>query len=189
MSEHIDSLHDLQIMARYNRWANARLYASVATLSDEDYRRDRGAFFGSIHATLNHILVGDRVWTSRIVGEYSGIKSLDEIVHDQFATLQSARTAMDEHIVRLVDRLSVGLDGGLAGQVRYRSVAGRTQTVLAGAPHPAHAAEPSNSSPRSGSLHAHPGRLRKSARTGRDFHAAGTRGTCRNSLEKLLFLQ
>jgi len=124
MSEHIDSLHDLQIMARYNRWANARLYASVAGLSDEDYRRDRGAFFGSIHATLNHILVGDRVWTSRIVGEYSGIKSLDEIVHDQFATLQSARTAMDEHIVRLVDRLSVGLDGGLDAQVRYRPVAG-----------------------------------------------------------------
>lgn len=124
MSEHIDSLHDLQIMARYNRWANARLYASVAALSDEEYRRDRGAFFDSIHATLNHILVGDRVWTSRIVGEYSGIKSLDEIVHDQFATLQSARTAMDEHIVRLVDRLSVGLDGGLDGQVCYRSVAG-----------------------------------------------------------------
>ena len=124
MSEHTDSLHDLQIMARYNRWANRRLYASVAALSDEDYRRERGAFFGSIHATLNHILVGDRVWTSRIVGEYSGIKSLDEIVHDQFAALQTVRTAMDEHIVRLVDRLSVGLDGGLNAQVRYRSIAG-----------------------------------------------------------------
>jgi len=124
MSEHIDSLHDLQIMARYNRWANMRMYASVASLSDEDYRRDRDAFFGSIHATLNHILVGDRVWTSRIIGEYSGIKSLDEILYEPFDALQSARTAMDEHIVRLVDRLSVGLDGGLDGEVRYRTMAG-----------------------------------------------------------------
>ncbi|HEY9079832.1 DinB family protein [Magnetovibrio sp.] len=124
MSEHIDSLNDLQIMARYNRWANQRLYDCVATLSDDEYRLDRSAFFGSIHATLNHILVGDRVWTSRVIGEYSGIKSLDEILHDDFAALKSARTAMDEHIVRLVDRLSVGLDGGLNGEVRYRSLAG-----------------------------------------------------------------
>ena len=124
MSGHIDSLNDLQIMARYNRWANARLYACVGALPDETYRRETGAFFGSIHATLNHILVGDRLWTSRIIGEYSGLKSLDEIVHDKFAALQSARTAMDEHMVRLVDRLSVGLDGGLEGDVRYRPMAG-----------------------------------------------------------------
>jgi len=124
MSEHIDSLHDLQIMARYNRWANARLFACVATLSDEDFRRERDAFFGSIHATLNHILVGDRLWTSRIIGEYCAIKSLDEILYEPFDALQSARTAMDEHIVRMVDRLAVGLDGGLDAQVRYRPMAG-----------------------------------------------------------------
>ena len=124
MSEHIDSLNDLQIMARYNRWANARLYDCVGTLPADAYRRESGALFGSIHATLNHILVGDRVWTSRIIGEYSGLKSLDEIVHDEFAALHSARAAMDEHIVRLVDRLSVGLDGGLDGEVSYRSLAG-----------------------------------------------------------------
>lgn len=124
MTQSIDTLHDLQLMARYNRWANRRLYDCVATLDDAVYRKDGDAFFGSIHATLNHILVGDRIWTSRIVGEYSGIKSLDEILHEDFDALRNARNAMDDHIVRLVDRLSAGLDGGLNGEVRYRTVSG-----------------------------------------------------------------
>lgn len=124
MSERLNSLSDLQIMARYNRWANARMFACVAALPEEDYRRDREAYFGSIHATLNHILIGDRVWTSRVMGEYSGVKSLDEILHDDLSALSAARTAMDEHIVRLVDRLSVGLDGGLDREVRYRMMTG-----------------------------------------------------------------
>lgn len=47
------------LMARFNRWVNARLYESVAKLSDEQYRKDVGLFFGSVHATLNHLLVGD----------------------------------------------------------------------------------------------------------------------------------
>lgn len=122
MSDNIQNLNDLQIMARYNQWANARLFDTVAGLSDDDYRQDRGAFFGSIHATLNHILVGDRLWTSRILGEYHGLSGLDQILHDEFDNLSSARNSMDEHIVRLVDRLSVGMDGGLDKEVPYRTV-------------------------------------------------------------------
>ncbi|MBL4614801.1 MAG: damage-inducible protein DinB [Magnetovibrio sp.] len=124
MNNSIDSLHDLQIMARYNLWANARLYDCVAGLDDDAYRQDKGAFFGSVHATLNHILVGDRVWTSRIVGEYSGIKSLDQILHEDLSTLRCERIAMDENIQLMVDRLAVGLDGGFDKEVRYRTVSG-----------------------------------------------------------------
>ena len=50
-----------RLMARHSRWANARLYDAVALLDAEDYHADRPAFFGSIHNTLSHILVGDRV--------------------------------------------------------------------------------------------------------------------------------
>lgn len=123
MSDTIESLNDPQIMARYNQWANARLYGAVAELDDAALRNDAGAYFGSIHATLNHILVGDRLWTSRMLGEYHGLDGLDQILHEDFANLSTARQAMDEHIVRLVDRLSVGLDGGLDKEVRYRTVA------------------------------------------------------------------
>ena len=122
MSEDFDSLSDPQIMARYNRWANAKLYDLAATLSDDVYRKDFGAFFGSIHATLNHILVGDRLWTSRVNGEYHGLKGLDQILYEDLAELRRARQAMDDAIVRMVDRMAVGLDGGLDKEVLYRTV-------------------------------------------------------------------
>jgi uncharacterized damage-inducible protein DinB len=49
------------MMAQYNGWANARLYAEARALSDESYRKDVGAFFRSLHGTLNHLLVTDRI--------------------------------------------------------------------------------------------------------------------------------
>ncbi|MEL6169904.1 MAG: DinB family protein [Pseudomonadota bacterium] len=55
----------VQMMARYNAWQNQSLYAAAATLDDAARRRDRGAFFGSVHATLSHLLWGDTVWMSR----------------------------------------------------------------------------------------------------------------------------
>jgi uncharacterized damage-inducible protein DinB len=44
------------MFAAYNAWANRRLYDAAATLSDSDYRADRGAFFKSMHGTLDHLL-------------------------------------------------------------------------------------------------------------------------------------
>jgi uncharacterized damage-inducible protein DinB len=55
----------VQRMARYNRWQNENLYGVADTLSDEERRRERGAFFGSIHKTLSHLLWADRMWMSR----------------------------------------------------------------------------------------------------------------------------
>jgi uncharacterized damage-inducible protein DinB len=55
----------VQRMARYNRWQNANLYTVADRLSDAERRLDRGAFFGSIHATLNHLLWADRTWMAR----------------------------------------------------------------------------------------------------------------------------
>ena len=57
-----------RVMARYNRWMNDKLYAVAEKLGDEERKKDRGAFFGSIHRTLNHLLLADRVWLGRFVG-------------------------------------------------------------------------------------------------------------------------
>ena len=57
-----------QMFASYNAWCNERLYDAAATISDADYRADRGAFFKSLHGTLNHLLVGDRIWMRRFTG-------------------------------------------------------------------------------------------------------------------------
>ena len=53
-------------LAQYNTWFNGELYRHSATLSDEERKRDRGAFFKSIHDTLDHILLCDRMWLGRI---------------------------------------------------------------------------------------------------------------------------
>ena len=56
----------VQRMARYNRWQNENLYGVADSLSDDERRRERGAWFGSIHKTLNHLLWGDQAWMHRL---------------------------------------------------------------------------------------------------------------------------
>ena len=55
----------VQRMARYNRWQNENLYGVADRLSDDRAPPERGAWFGSIHKTLSHILWGDRSWMGR----------------------------------------------------------------------------------------------------------------------------
>ena len=82
------------LMAEYNGWMNEKVYSACAKLSDEERKRDRGAFFKSIHATLNHLLWGDRAWLSRFNG-----KSYPTVLHEDFEELRAARVAMDEEIL------------------------------------------------------------------------------------------
>ena len=69
--------------AAYNQWANARLYEAALALSDADYRRNVGAFFGSMHGTLNHLLATDRIWFKRLTGEGDHPNRLDAIIHEK----------------------------------------------------------------------------------------------------------
>ncbi len=80
-----------QIMARYNVWMNERLYETCATLTDEARKSDVGAFFRSIHGTLNHILLADRSWMARFRGKPATFKSLDEELYGDFAELRRER--------------------------------------------------------------------------------------------------
>lgn len=92
-------------MAAYNRWANRRLYQASATLSDDAYRADRGAFFRSLHGTLNHILVADRMWLHRLTGTGHLPSRLSEILYDDLVALTEAREAEDERIIAVVGSL------------------------------------------------------------------------------------
>ncbi|MFN3659174.1 MAG: DinB family protein [Pseudolabrys sp.] len=108
-----------QMFAGYNAWCNERLYEAAAKVSDADYRADRGAFFKSLHGTLNHLLVADRIWMRRFTGAGEKPPSLDAILYDDFEALRAARVSEDARIVRYVDRLS---EADLAGALRYRTV-------------------------------------------------------------------
>ena len=107
------------MFAGYNCWANERLYDAASNLSDADYRADRGAFFKSMHGTLNHMLVGDRIWMRRFTGEGEVPASLDTILHEDFASLRAARRAEDERIIRYTNALT---DGDLTGWFHYRTI-------------------------------------------------------------------
>lgn len=106
-------------LARYNAWANRRLYDAATELSDEEYRADRGAFFKSMHGTLNHLLTADRVWMHRFTGRGPSPERLDMIQHEQLPDLRRAREAEDRRIVDYIDGLS---EAQLAGTIRYRRV-------------------------------------------------------------------
>lgn len=107
--------------ARYNAWANRRLYDAAAHLSDADYRADRGAFFKSVHGTLNHLIVADRIWLKRFTGEGPAPDRLDAILFDGLSPLREAREAEDQRIIEFVDGLD---DARLSSVIRFRRVSG-----------------------------------------------------------------
>ena len=84
-------------MAAYNRWMNERLYALCAGLSDQERKEDRGAFFKSIHSTLNHILVIELALLARFAGTPINIEfGVDP--YEDFDELRSAREELDQRI-------------------------------------------------------------------------------------------
>ena len=104
-----------RFLARYNRWINQRLYDACETLAEEERQRDRGAFFGSIHGTLSHLIVADQVWLKRFVqcGAEHGITfpslgadvldmpeayTLDMVLFEHWTGLRAKRAQLDAAI-------------------------------------------------------------------------------------------
>jgi len=108
-----------RVFGHYNAWANSRLYEAAGQLSTEQYRADRGAFFKSVHGSLNHLLATDRIWMQRFTGAGDAPNRLDAILFETFAELHAAREAEDRRIVDFVDRLD---DASIAGTIKYRRV-------------------------------------------------------------------
>ena len=104
-------------MARYNRWMNEKLFDCCEELDDSERRRDRGAFFKSIHGTLNHVLLGDRLWLGRFTNEPYEIKGgLDDELYAEFAELRVQRGKTDAEILAFVDGLD---DARIADDLHY----------------------------------------------------------------------
>jgi uncharacterized damage-inducible protein DinB len=110
-------------LAQYNRWANRRLYDDAASLPDEARKRPIGLFFGSVHATLNHLLVADYIWMRRITGEGPQPVRLNQILHEDFAELRVAREQEDARIEDYVAALHAPDYDRI---LEYRNSTGRT---------------------------------------------------------------
>jgi uncharacterized damage-inducible protein DinB len=107
------------ILAGYNAWANTRLYDAAGMMNDTAYRKDGGAFFGSIHKTLNHILVADRIWLKRFGARSEAPSALDTILYDDLSGLRAARDEEDASIVNWIEGLS---EADLVAIIEYRTV-------------------------------------------------------------------
>jgi uncharacterized damage-inducible protein DinB len=113
-------------MAHYNRWQNENLYRAADRLSDDERRRERGAFFGSIHATLNHLLWADRMWMSRFADVPAPDGGIPQSVslHGEWEELKRARKDFDGTIIGWAGRLD---PEWLAGDLTWYSGAAKKE--------------------------------------------------------------
>jgi uncharacterized damage-inducible protein DinB len=122
------------MMAGYNRWANERVYDAAAELTEKEWQKDTGAFFGSLMGTLNHLVATDRIWMKRFTGLGEAPHALDAIVDRSFAGLRAERVKEDARIMEWVDALS---EEELQGRFTYvtmtdvRTVSQRIAPALA----------------------------------------------------------
>ena len=99
-----------RMMAEYNEWMNTRVYESAGKLSPAEVALDRGAFFGSILGTLNHLVVGDTIWLKRFaahpakpvalepVRAMAHPTTLNQVLYTDLDELRACRKAIDTAI-------------------------------------------------------------------------------------------
>ncbi|PPC76815.1 damage-inducible protein DinB [Pokkaliibacter plantistimulans] len=122
--------HHFELMAHYNQWMNDQLYEAAAQLDNYSLMLDRGAFFGSILGTLNHILVGDTLWLQRFARHSQTLESLqpmldiptpgslDAALYDTLEELYGARRMRDNLIIAFSQEAE---DSHYLTPLRYRN--------------------------------------------------------------------
>jgi uncharacterized damage-inducible protein DinB len=103
--ESVPALDIFRTMADYNRWMNERLYDVCAGIPDAERKRDRGAFFKSIHGTLNHLLLADRLWMGRLLDRPFAVDSLDQELYADFDEMRAQRERLDGEIIDFIASL------------------------------------------------------------------------------------
>lgn len=127
-------LHHVTMMAAYNTWMNDKVYSAAARLTDGEARRARGAFFGSILGTLNHLTVADTIWLKRFAAQFDHPAldplraaampaALDAMLFDGLAALAEHRRWLDALIERWVAALD---DDDLSRTLHYANTRGDT---------------------------------------------------------------
>ena len=126
-------LEQFALMARYNQWMNGQIYAAAGALDEDELSQQRGAYFGSILGTLNHIMVGDRVWLARFADhparhpalgpilERPAPVALDQLLHHDLDSLRAERERLDALIIAWQGQLSAD---DLGHVLRYRNMRG-----------------------------------------------------------------
>jgi uncharacterized damage-inducible protein DinB len=104
-----------------------RIYGAALEMPEEQYRRATGVFFGSLHGTLNHLVLTDRVWMKRLDGKGEHPNQLDAILYENRRELLAARIAEDARLSNLVAGYS---EADLAKPVEYQTTSGKPHTQM-----------------------------------------------------------
>jgi uncharacterized damage-inducible protein DinB len=113
------TLAHLRLLASYNAWMNAKVYDAAAKLTAQDLTADRGAFFGSILGTLNHLVVADTIWLKRFAAHHPAQhaaleplrltampSALNQILLTELPALRAHRERLDATISEWINTLS-----------------------------------------------------------------------------------
>ena len=116
----------VQMMARYNGWQNRSIYMAASGLTEDERQQDRGAFFGSIHGTLSHLLWGDTIWMSRFDGWETPDSDISKSpgFSDEWEPLVAKRRAADDRILDWAGRVTAE---DIAGDLSWFSDAAKRE--------------------------------------------------------------
>ncbi|MEC7119154.1 MAG: DinB family protein [Pseudomonadota bacterium] len=129
----LDCCHIFYVMADYNAWMNQKIYWAVRKLTPEQLAQDRGAFFGSILGTLNHLVVGDIIWLKRFatyptftqglapIADYPQPQALNQLLYPDLDTLQHQRLQLDQLISHWITQIT---EKSLADELCYTNSKG-----------------------------------------------------------------
>lgn len=99
-------------LARNNHWSNHRLYGACSQLSDAEYFLRRPSFFGSIHATLNHIVITDMAYLGRLTGT-NLVDNDADILCEDIGTLRRKQYETDGRLIDYCERADATVLGSV----------------------------------------------------------------------------
>lgn len=129
----MNRIDHIGLMAAYNTWMNRKLYDAAGRLTEDELSANRGAFFGSIIGTLNHLVVADTIWLKRFATHPSchaalepirplpSPVSLDQILYPHIQSLSEYRNLLDGVIGDWANSLT---EADLDHVLRYNSMKG-----------------------------------------------------------------
>ncbi|MNY11341.1 DinB family protein [compost metagenome] len=118
------------LLADYKRWANQRLFDSLAALPPGEVKKERVSVFKNMIGTLNHVYVVDCIWQAHLEGRGHGFKTSHDLLHADLSELRMAQKAIDRWYCDWSARQT---DASLDKPLEFTFVSGESGTMSAGA--------------------------------------------------------